>query len=45
MILEKIALAYQMQIVDRIPAEFFDQKADCIITEESVMNNIREEQT
>ena len=44
-ILEKIALAYQMQIVDRIPAEFFDQKADCIITEESVMNNIREEQT
>ena len=44
-ILEKIALAYKMQIVDRIPAEFFDQKADCIITEESVMNNIREEQT
>ena len=41
--LEKIGLAYEMQIVDNIPAEVFDQKADRIITEENVMDNIRED--
>lgn len=36
-VLEKIGLAYDMQIVKTIPAESFDQKADCVITEKCMM--------
>lgn len=32
--LEKIGLAYHIQVADRIPAEEFDQKVDCVMTEE-----------
>lgn len=31
--LEKIGLAYHIQMTDCIPAEAFDQKADCVITD------------
>ncbi len=41
--LEKIGLAYQMQIVDEIPVENFDQKIDLVITEEYATEGIREE--
>lgn len=34
-VLEKIGLAYGMQIVGTLPAESFDQKADYVITEKS----------
>lgn len=33
--LEKIGLAYHIQMTDCIPAEAFDQKADCVITDQS----------
>ena len=33
--LEKIGIAYQMQIVEEIAAEPFDQRADLVVTEES----------
>lgn len=36
-LLEKIGLAYGVQIVKTIPAEKFDQKADYVITERSVI--------
>ena len=32
-VLEKIGLAYEMQVVDVLPAERFDQKVDRVITE------------
>lgn len=32
--LEKIGLAYHIQVADRIPVEEFDQKVDCVMTEE-----------
>ena len=32
--LEKMGLSYQMQIVEEIPVEPFDQKADLVVTEE-----------
>jgi len=35
--LEKIGLAYQMQIVDAVPAEAFDRRAERIITEECIL--------
>lgn len=33
-VLEKIGLAYHIQMTDCIPAEAFDQKADCVITDQ-----------
>lgn len=33
-VLEKIGLAYHMQMTDCIPAEAFDQRADCVITDQ-----------
>lgn len=33
-VLEKIGLAYHIQMTDCIPAEPFDQKADCVITDQ-----------
>lgn len=35
--LEKIGLAYGMQVVDSIPSEKFDQKVDFVITEENTV--------
>ncbi|MGN0464727.1 MAG: 5-formyltetrahydrofolate cyclo-ligase [Lachnospiraceae bacterium] len=35
--LKKIAIAYEFQIVDFVPTDEFDQKPDCIITEERVI--------
>lgn len=35
--LEKVGLAYNMQIVGTLPTECFDQKADLVITEEFIM--------
>ena len=34
-VLEKIGLAYHIQMTDCIPAEAFDQKTDCVITDHS----------
>lgn len=34
--LEKIGVAYQMQIMEEIPAEPFDKKADLVVTEEGM---------
>lgn len=35
--LKKIAIAYEFQVMDSVPAEEFDQRLDCIITEERVI--------
>lgn len=35
--LKKIAIAYEFQVIDSVPAEEFDQRPDCIITEERVI--------
>lgn len=34
--LEKIGIAYQMQIVEEIPAEPYDQKVDLVVTEKGI---------
>lgn len=38
----KIALAYEFQIFDRVPSDKWDEKVDIIITEENIINCIRE---
>lgn len=35
--LKKIAIAYEFQVIDSVPAEEFDQRPDYIITEEKVI--------
>lgn len=35
--LKKIAIAYEFQVIDFVPTEEFDQRPDCIITEERVI--------
>lgn len=40
----KIALAFSIQIVQNIPAELFDVKANCVITEENEMEVIENDE-
>ncbi len=35
--LKKIAIAYQFQVVEAVPAEHFDKRPDCIVTEKGIV--------